>query len=150
MTVREIAEYLSNIKIELSECTAKEISEIESFFDVKLPLFYKEFLMLMGKQAGPFMKGSSVFYDEVFDLKEGATELLSQNGFISLPDDAFVFWMHQGYQFAFFKLNDDNNNPPIFFYYEGKTKNDFERKEHSFTDFLEKQLIMSGLKEQIG
>jgi hypothetical protein len=89
------------------------------------------------------MKGSSAFYNEIFDLREGSIELLYEDGFKDLPDNTFVFWMHQGYQFAFFYLN-QGENPPVYFYYEGRTKDDFELVENSFTDFLETQLVMSG------
>jgi len=98
----------------------------------------------MGKGAGKFMMDSSAFYNEIFDLREGGTELLSDDNFKSLPDNTFVFWMHQGYQFAFFYL-DQGGNPPVNYYLEEEHYEDFERTEQSLTDFLEKQLLISGL-----
>jgi hypothetical protein len=50
----------------------------------------------------------------------------------------------KGINFLFFYLN-SGDDPPIYFYYEGEEYEDFERKENSFTDFLEKQLTMSDL-----
>lgn len=144
MNIKELAEYLERKGCDLSGCSEKQIAKIEEFFGVKLPSTYLEFLLAMGKDAGQFMRGSSAFYNEIFDLREGSIELLDENDFKELPDNTFVFWMHQGYQFAFFYLN-EGDNPPVYYYYEGKTKNDFEIVENSFTDFLEKQLIMSGL-----
>jgi len=122
----------------------KEISRIESFFSIELPSAYKDFLYYMGKEAGAFMRGSSVFYDEIFDLRAGSSRLLEEDEFKPLPDNTFVFWMHQGYQFAFFYLN-EGDNPSVYFYYEGKGYEDFEKREISFMVFLEKQLAMSGL-----
>jgi hypothetical protein len=144
MDVNDLAQYLENKGCKLKGCTMQEVNKIEGEFGIKLPASYVYFLLLMGKDAGEFLKGSSVFYNEMFVLRESSMELLNENNFKSLPPDTFVFWMHQGYQFAFFDLK-EGDNPPIYFYYEGKTEGDFEKKENSFTDFLEKQLAMSGL-----
>jgi hypothetical protein len=145
MHVLQIANYLKRQGCELKGCSPEEISKIETIFDVQLPISYKQFLSVMGKGAGAFMKGSSVFYDEIFDLREGSIELLEENNFKSLPIDTFVFYMHQGYQFAFFYLR-NGDNPPIFYYSEGTQVRNFELKERSFTDFLMAQLAVSGLK----
>ena len=34
-----------------------------------------------------------------------------------MTDDDFVFFMHQGYEFCFFKLS-EGDNPPVYFYSE--------------------------------
>ena len=145
MTVLEIANYLSKKGCILNGCSRAEIQKIENYYKVQLPETYVEFLKYMGKGAGKFMMGSSAFYDEIFDLKEGGIALLVENEFKPLPNLAFVFWMHQGYQFAFFNVN-DGQNPPIYYYTEGSVQADFEKKENSFTDFLESQLQDSGIK----
>jgi hypothetical protein len=144
MNIEDLEKYLHGKGCKLRGCTTHEIAKIEIFFHVKLPLSYKNYLFSMGKGAGQFMQGSSVFYDEVFNLREGSNRLLIEDEFKPLPNDAFVFWMHQGYQFAFFYL-DQGDNPPVYFYYEGVKYEDFQKKENSFTEFLEKQLVMSGL-----
>ena len=146
MNIRELTECLERKGCDLLGCTEKQVNKIEQSFNIKLPTTYIEFLLTMGKNAGNFMKGSSAFYNEIFDLREGSIELLYEDSFKDLPDNTFVFWMHQGNQFAFFYLNQDEN-PPIYFYYEGRTKDDFELVENSFTDFLENQLVMSGLTD---
>jgi hypothetical protein len=145
MTIQELEKYLSIRGCELHGCSTAQIDKLERLLAVSLPLCYKEFLLAMGNGAGQFMKGSSAFYDEIFDLKEASMELLIDDNVKPLPDGAFVFWMHQGYQFAFFHP-DEGDNPSIYFYHEGESHKEFERKEESFTDFLEKQLILSGLK----
>jgi hypothetical protein len=144
MNIHELEIYLDSKGCRLRGCSGREIDKIESFFKVKLPVAYKEFLFSMGKGAGRFMEGSSAFYDEIFDIRDGSIRLLSDDNFKPLPVNTFVFWMHQGYQFAFFYL-DEGDNPPIYFYYEQANYDDFIKKENSFTDFLEKQLAMSGL-----
>lgn len=50
-----------------------------------------------------------------------------------LTDNDFVFWMGQGYMFAFFKLK-EGNNPPIYFYSEVK-EDQYVKIANSLTDF---------------
>ena len=144
MTIKELTHYLGRRGCNLSGCSTTQVAKIETFYTVKLPLTYVEFLLAMGRSADKFMLGSSAFYDEIFDLRAWGIELLLENNFKELPADTFVFWMHQGYQFAFFHLNEEDD-PPVYFYYEGRTKNEFELIENSFTGFLESQIAMSGL-----
>ena len=143
MSLKDLANWLRERGFHLEGCREDEIQAFKDYLGVHdLPGEYLEFLRQMGKGAGPFMEGSSVFYDEIFDLNRSAELLLRENNFRTLPDQSVVFWMHQGYQFAFFKL-DEGDNPPIYFYYEGKSSADFEIKERSLIDFLIKQLEMS-------
>ena len=127
-------------------CSEKEIKEIEAGISgFPLPSEYKNFLSAMGKRAGNFMLGSSAFYDELGDLKEAAIELLDDNNLkVALPKDAFVFWMHQGYQFAFFTQSNDKD-PEVYYYGEGEGLSDFKVLK-SFTEFLLIQLELSGFK----
>ncbi|MFT3823453.1 MAG: hypothetical protein QM731_06010 [Chitinophagaceae bacterium] len=52
------------------------------------------------------------------EMKEWAIELLEENGLTDLLDEKdFVFMMHQGYMFWYFKA-DGNQNPDVYGYYE--------------------------------
>lgn len=118
--------------------TQSELNNVEMLCKHPLPKTYKDFLLNMGKSAGSYMKGSSVFYDEIFILKEGAKELLEENNFKEIPENSFVFWMHQGYQMAFFNL-DEGDNPPVYYFCEGENQVDF-LKINSLLDFFYTQL----------
>jgi hypothetical protein len=145
MNINELEKYLHQKGFKVKGCSSLAINRIETFFGVNLPLAYKEFLHFMGKDGGAFMKGTSAFYDEIFSLREGLIDLLEDSDDSKkLPDNTFVFWSHQGYQYAFFYLN-EGDNPPVYFYYENDGRKEFEKKESSFTNFLEKQLVMCGL-----
>ena len=139
----EILKKLSDHNIVLEPLSLKELSQLEGQLEVNFPKAYKEFLLAMGKGAGIYMKGSDVFYDTIPDLKDASQELILDNNFLTLPPNSFVFWMHQGYQLAFFKLN-EGENPPVYYYSEGLGLNDFMR-EKSFVDFLKMQLKMSSI-----
>ena|ERR1700744_2625146 len=144
MTIQELAIQLESKGCRLYRCSEEDVLAVEDFFGITLPSAYRVFLLNMGNGAGVFMLGSSVFYDEIFNLKDWATELLEEDGFKPLPEDVFVCWMHQGYQFAFFYPN-QGDDPPIYFYHENKTKENFEKVADSFTDFLQQLLASDGL-----
>ncbi len=142
--------YLAQVKQVLAEnpslnlsghfypCTEKEISELEKQIGLKLPEAYKEFLLWSGKGLGSFEIGSDIFYDQVdlVELQQDARDLLVENNFPQqLPEDAFVFWMHGGYMFTFFRTS-EGANPSVHFYRES-FKEDFAWNHQAhFTDFL--------------
>lgn len=123
-----------------------KIDRIEENFNVRLPIVYRVFLSIMGKEAGQYMRGSSVFFNEIYLLRDGAEELLKENNFRPLPKDVFVFWMHQGYQFAFFYLN-QGNDPAVYYYCEGTKEPDFIKINKTLSEFFEKQMIGTILKK---
>ena len=47
----------------------------------------------MGKGASNYMLGSSVFYDELGELRNWTHTLIDENGIDPLPDLAFPFWI---------------------------------------------------------
>ena len=147
--LKNIKDILFRQKIKTIPCSKEEIQEINGNTGYKLPKAYLEFLEVMGKDAGKFMRGSSCFINEIPFLKEWAVELLMENNFSEkLPQNAFVFWMHQGYQFAFFLLSDEDN-PPIYYYNETKEQSSFCQKTDSFTDFLQIELAASKIQPSL-
>lgn len=124
---------------EIQGCTRMEIAELESHFGLSLPPVYREFLLQAGRSAGMFYRGSALFYPGLKDLQKFATELLveAKNDF-ALPLDAFVFFMHQGYQFMYFRTEGGEFDPPVYNYIEGDTAP--KRAYQSFTDFLKESI----------
>ncbi len=101
-------------------CTPEEVAELERQLRLELPLAYKEFLLYAGKGLGDFEIGSDIFYDEVdlVELQQTAREfLIEDNAPQRFPEDAYAFWMHQGYQFCFFNTT-EGDNPPVHYYIE--------------------------------
>jgi hypothetical protein len=124
----------------LCGCSPAEIRQLEGRLGVKLPSAYQEFLRIMGKGAGQFLRGSDCFYPQMRELKTAAVELLEENHFPgALPKDAFVFFMHQGYQFSFFRLS-EGENPPTYSYCEGETQKSFVKSHEKFSEFLETEI----------
>lgn len=117
-------------------CTEEEVRALEERAGRPLPEVYKEFLLWMGHGAGGFLAGTHCLYEHLPDIQEGAVELLEENTFPEpLPDDAFVFLMHQGYQFMFFRLS-EGDDPPVYYYHESVHKTAFERRFDHFSQVL--------------
>jgi len=117
-------------------CTEEEVLLLEKQFHLLLPTAYKEFLLTMGKGADGFLVGSDFLYHDVPGLQEVAQEMLAEDAFPQkLSQDAFVFFMHQGYQFNFFHTS-EGDNPPVYRYYEGKDQETFPLIYPHYTDFL--------------
>ena len=84
------------------------------------------------------MKGTDWRYRKVADLKTAALELLIDESGFRLPNNAFVFAMHQGWNFNFFLADSNVSDPPVL-YYEEHAKSMVTVAE-SFSAFLTKEL----------
>jgi hypothetical protein len=102
-------------------CTPVQIESIKLAQGVLyLPQTYVDFLFTMGKRAGGLFIGTDCFCDQLSSLKTFAAELLIEDETdYQLPDDAFVFLMHQGYQFMYFHTQDKADDPIVYHYMEG-------------------------------
>lgn len=141
-SIKDIAAYLKGKGELLSPMSAIQIAYLQERFNCQFPAEYQQFLSLMGNGAGNYMKGSSVFANELTSLKEWAAELINENSMQPLPSNAFVFWMHQGYQAAYFLLN-GSDDPPVYLFSETNDLKTFVVKEQTLTHFFIAQLAMS-------
>ena len=94
-----------------------DLIEIEKTHGLKFPNLYKDFYQQCEKSIPYGMTGSDLF-NKYKELNDWAEELLKEDNaenFLSKND--FVFMMHQGYMFWYFKA-DGNENPDVYFYYE--------------------------------
>lgn len=95
-----------------------DLIEIEKTKGLKFPKAYKDFYEKCEKSTPKGMVGSDLF-NNYKELNEWAVELLNEdNAENFLTEDNFVFMMHQGYMFWYFKAN-GNENTDVYFYYEG-------------------------------
>jgi hypothetical protein len=140
MNAKEFANLLVKNELatreELRGCSQKEIEQLEKHIGAKLPQNYKEFLALMGHDAGIFRNGTDYLYKDLFNLTEDTKEILMDGPF-KLPDDAFVFSSHQGYIFAYFRFS-DGDDPPIYIYKEMEPSP--IKQASSFFEYLTKSL----------
>jgi len=134
--INEFVKKLEKRNIPMYKCTEKEIDKVRSLADSKLPEAYIEFMTVMGNGTnGKFMGGESCFMNEIEYLNEGAAEILEEDESKHiLTKEDFVFWMCQGCQICFFKLN-EGDNPPIYFYNEDG-KDEIVKIADTLTEFL--------------
>jgi hypothetical protein len=139
-----IRDELINMKIATLEtvrgCSPQEIEGIKSRQGVDyLPGLYVEYLAVLGKEDGDLHVGSDRLYSHLLLLKDWAKELLEENDQpFDLPADAFVFLMHQGYQFLYFPTANRDNDPPVFYYTEDPNLESLmpQRKSDHLSEFL--------------
>lgn len=122
--------YLEKIRAQIEElqsrhlvgqfvpCSKEEVQALENQLGQTLPAAYREFLLLMGRKAGGLFWGTNWLYEDLELMQEDAVELMRHDKFpVILPPDAFVFLMHQRYQFMFFRLT-EGDDPPVYYYIE--------------------------------
>lgn len=126
---------------ELRPCSEAEVADLEARVGLRFPGAYREYLLLMGHGAGPFLAGSDCFYEHVVSIQQWARELLEDNGVEQqLPDDALVCWMHQGYQFLWMHSS-QGEDPPTFYYNEALPETaSLPQRTASFSEFLISEL----------
>lgn len=147
-----IIEKMKQAGVSLTGCTKYEIEDIEKELGYKLPKSYIEFLENLGKATladeskedwyfnYPGFQGTTVFYPSVKYLNENLKEqLIEDNNELELPETAFVFYNHQGYLNAFFKL-DEGDNPPVYGYEDGYEGDTFPKIADSLSSFYERHL----------
>lgn len=145
MNLKQICDLLVRTGNVLIPCAEVEVTDLEKKFDVIFPAVYRVFLLSMGRGAGEYMLGSSCFYKDLFNIQEGAQELMVENHLPELPEKAFVFWMHQGYMFAYF-IADGTPDPKVYFYTEGKNMKHYILDYETLTEFFYGQLEESGIQ----
>jgi len=152
--INKIENILKQWEVLYKGCSTEQIDLIEKSIEKELPTCYKEFLSVMGFEMdrknddsrGGFV-GESIFYDDIYGeytVKDGLIEQLEEDGKDDLiqkikDNNIFVFASHQGYIYAFFKL-DEGENPPVYGYHEGQERDFFPKLTESLLEFFEKYL----------
>lgn len=98
-------------------CSDLELREFQAGHVVELPPSYLRYLGAAGKDCGDFLFGSDLHFDALDAVRISAQALLADDAGPTLPDDAFVFFSHQGYQFSYFRLA-GGPDPEVYYYLE--------------------------------
>jgi hypothetical protein len=100
-----------------------KLSRIEQENQISLPEIYKDFYKLCSFNIPTKLVGTDLRNAHP-ELNQWAIELLEEDGIENfLDDNDFVFMMHQGYMFWYFKA-DGNPDPIVYGYHENKLKPD--------------------------
>ncbi|MFY8186646.1 MAG: SMI1/KNR4 family protein [Flavobacterium sp.] len=101
----------------------ENLNEIEKKLNLTFPMIYKNFYLECQKSILKSMIGTDL-YNHKKELKEWALDLLAEDSAENfLTENDFVFMMHQGYMFWYFKI-DGTENPIVYFYREMSLKPD--------------------------
>jgi hypothetical protein len=98
-------------------CDEWTVQDLEQQLGVQLPPAYKAFLILAGNGWQPLEGSHYAIEDDLANLQRSGQRIMKHDGG-KLPDDAFVFLVHQGYACNFF-LTQDGDDPPVYEYVEG-------------------------------
>lgn len=126
---------------DLRPCIEEEIKKLEEHFQFRLPKKFREYLLVTGHGAGEYKIGSDYQYKYLFDLtRQARCELKRAGNPFQLPEDAFVFFGHQGYIFAWFNVS-DGDDPPVYTYSIMAEEKRPKSWASSFSEYLTKSVI---------
>jgi hypothetical protein len=103
---------LSDVLANGLPCDEWAIADLEKQLGIRLPASYKAFLLLAGRGWEPLEGSQYAVDDDLAQLQRFGKRIFSKNHG-TLPDNAFVFFVHQGFACQFFLL-DDGDDPSIF------------------------------------
>lgn len=113
MALEQTKTLFTNLKFthQPEACTEDQIQALEKQLGFKVPGVYREFLLWMGKNRSGILLGTDWLIEDVPGLKVKLVKLIATNKSpAKLPDDAFVFWGTQGYQFNFLRLSEGDTS----------------------------------------
>jgi SMI1-KNR4 cell-wall len=104
-----------------------KLAMYEQDYGMKFPKAYKDFYTSCELNTPANLIGTDLI-NQYSELKKWAVELLQEHGLPNtLQSDDFVFMMHQGYTFWYFKA-DGKENPAVY----GFSEVDMKIMEHGF------------------
>jgi hypothetical protein len=101
---------LRDLGVSGEACDEWTVQDLEQRLRVNLPPAYKAFLILAGNGWEPLEGSHYTVEDDLANLQRSGQRIMKHDGG-KLPDDAFVFLVHQGYACNFF-LMQDGEDPP--------------------------------------
>ena len=116
--VQGYVERFLSLGLDGGACSADEVERLDRAAAHRLPAAYKAYLLIAGAEPPAAWVGSDCTVRHLPGLKEAADELLKSDGQPPLSQQAFVFFMHQGYQFFYFIADGTSDDPPVFYYLE--------------------------------
>jgi hypothetical protein len=118
--VRGYVERFRSVGLDGSPCTASEVEQQQNDSGLPLPAAYRAYLLIAGHEPPSAWVGSDCTVRHLRRLRGDADRLLRESGRPPLPAEAFVFLIHQGYQFFYFVADGRSDDPPVFYYLEGE------------------------------
>ncbi len=118
----------------LEGCTDEDVAKLERKFGHRLPAAFVALLKRSGRSWGKLMQGEDFRFPEMLEYRAIAESLLSDMENLQLDARDFVFFMHQGYQFLFFRA-EGSDNPAVYHY--NADDPGFNKVYNTFTEWLD-------------
>jgi SMI1-KNR4 cell-wall len=132
----------ANFTLNSKGISQEEIREIETDFNVRLPIAYKEYLMQFGSDSsrllGSYLTEKSKLQQNKASALIASIDELS-NTFVEIKPSYFFFAQWQGYNFFFFDCEEKNDNPQIYLLTDSPS---IKKYKNSFTEFVLEEGIM--------
>jgi hypothetical protein len=119
-TVGEYVERFRVLGLDGSPCSPTDVVRVQKVAGTSLPAAYQAYLLIAGREPPTAWVGSACTIEDLPKLSGCAEHLLAENRQPPLPRQAFVFIMHQGYQFFYFIADGSSDDPPVYYYLEGE------------------------------
>ena len=90
-----------------------EIETIENELNIKLPIIYKEFLSICGKESKHIFCGCTIETRNLNFIQESGRKCYEKITTEKCPENLFFILEHQDYSFYYFDLN-SGENPDVW------------------------------------
>ncbi len=113
-------------------CDEWQVADIQEELRVDFPAAYKAFLLLAGRGCEPLEPSKYTIDDDLAGLQRSGRRIMQHEN-LAVPQDAFVFFVHQGFVCHFFLL-DNGDDPSIYQCVEGMGP--FQRIASTFSQWI--------------
>ena len=109
----------------------QEVRDLEQRMDHVLPEIFRQYLRVMGHETGHLLEGSDILFGCLHLLTSEGRQAMTPES-MPLPDDAFVFFAHQGYGYMWFRTS-EGDDPPVYRWLQGRQ---VEQRFERFSEYL--------------
>lgn len=122
--------------------TIAEVNKLESSLRVKLPLAYREALLILGMRKGFRLGPENSFAYPDFKGMQAAAEKIFTTGKVAMEKNDFVFCCFEETGFVWFFKLDEGPNPPVYEYEEYSAE--YKKAADSLTVFVKETAWYKG------
>jgi hypothetical protein len=111
------------------------IDAFEKHLGLPIPDAYRAYLRIAGSREPSALVGSECTAGRVHHLTESVR--CDNSGYdVLIPDNAIVFFMHQGYIFYYFLADGVTDDPAVYFYHESISETEVRQLNDRFSDWV--------------
>lgn len=118
-----------------------EVASAEERLGVQFPEVFRAYLLEMAKSPGDLFRGSDLAGIEDFEqFRTIALKLMADTDpRLTLPGDAVVFLIHQGYTFVYLRARGGFDEPPMYY---KETESETHQAAPTFAEMVDNELTL--------